>query len=106
MLQFFLQCCCRSVPARYVLAIMGFMGMFNVYSLRVSMSPVIVAMVNYSAIDQPAKGKVIEVESSCHDHQNLSSKNFGKFLFNQTQPSPVYMLDSLIQLLKATRTWA
>ncbi|XP_076803041.1 sialin-like isoform X1 [Clavelina lepadiformis] len=34
------------VKARYVLAFMGFLGMFNVYSLRTNLSVAIVAMVN------------------------------------------------------------
>ena len=37
------------LPARYVLAIMGFLGFFNVYALRVNLFMTIVAMVNESA---------------------------------------------------------
>ena len=37
------------MPARYVLAIMGFLGFFNVYTLRVNLSMAIVAMVNETA---------------------------------------------------------
>uniref|UniRef100_H2ZN02 Major facilitator superfamily (MFS) profile domain-containing protein n=1 Tax=Ciona savignyi TaxID=51511 RepID=H2ZN02_CIOSA len=36
------------IKARYVLAFMGFLGMFNVYSLRTNLSVAIVAMVNSS----------------------------------------------------------
>ena len=37
------------IPARYVLAIMGFLGFVNVYALRVNLSMAIVPMVNNSA---------------------------------------------------------
>ena len=37
------------MPARYMLAIMGFLGFFNVYALRVNLSMAIVAMVNETA---------------------------------------------------------
>ncbi|XP_078491658.1 sialin-like [Ciona intestinalis] len=39
----------RYIKARYVLAFMGFLGMFNVYSLRTNLSVAIVAMVNSSS---------------------------------------------------------
>jgi hypothetical protein len=38
------------VKARYVLALMGFLGFANVYAMRVNLSVAIVAMVNNSAI--------------------------------------------------------
>ncbi len=37
------------IPARYVLAMMGFLGFVNVYALRINLSMAIVAMVNSSA---------------------------------------------------------
>ena len=37
------------IPARYVLAIMGFLGFVNVYALRINLSMAIIAMVNTSA---------------------------------------------------------
>lgn len=37
---------CPWIPARYVLAIMGFLGFVNVYALRVNLSMAIVVMVN------------------------------------------------------------
>ena len=37
------------IPARYVLAMMGFLGFVNVYALRINLSMAIVAMVNTSA---------------------------------------------------------
>ena len=40
---------CPSIPARYVLAIIGFLGFVNVYALRVNLSMAIVEMVNNSA---------------------------------------------------------
>ena len=39
------------LKARYILAVMGFLGMFNVYSLRTNLSVAIVAMVNSSSLD-------------------------------------------------------
>ena len=38
-----------SVPARVVLALMGFIGFVNVYALRINLSMAIVVMVNNSA---------------------------------------------------------
>ncbi|XP_021941380.1 sialin isoform X1 [Zootermopsis nevadensis] len=40
----------RCVKARYVMALMGFLGFANVYAMRVNLSVVIVAMVNNTAI--------------------------------------------------------
>ncbi len=37
------------IPARYMLAIMGFLGFVNVYALRINLSMAIIAMVNSSA---------------------------------------------------------
>ena len=37
------------MPARYMLAVMSFLGFFNVYALRVNLSMAIVAMVNETA---------------------------------------------------------
>jgi ACS family sodium-dependent inorganic phosphate cotransporter-like MFS transporter 5 len=43
------QDCCPCIPARYVLAVMGFLGFVNVYALRVNLSMAIIKMVNSSA---------------------------------------------------------
>ena len=43
------QDCCPCIPARYILAIMGFWGFVNVYALRVNLSMAIIEMVNTSA---------------------------------------------------------
>ena len=43
------QDCCPCIPARYILAIMGFFGFVNVYALRVNLSMAIIEMVNTSA---------------------------------------------------------
>lgn len=40
---------CPCIPARYVLAIIGFLGFVNVYALRVNLSMAILEMVNDSA---------------------------------------------------------
>lgn len=41
--------CCPFLPARYALAVMGFMGFFNVYALRANLSMAIVQMANDSS---------------------------------------------------------
>ena len=40
---------CPLVPARYVLAIMSFLGFFNVYALRVNLSVALIEMDNSTA---------------------------------------------------------
>ena len=52
--------CCRWLPARYVLAIMGFLGFCNVYALRVNLSMAIVMMVNDSNAADVGQHKVRE----------------------------------------------
>lgn len=43
------QDCCPCLPARYILAVMSFLGFVIVYALRVNLSMAIVSMVNSSA---------------------------------------------------------
>ncbi|UYV74524.1 hypothetical protein LAZ67_11003776 [Cordylochernes scorpioides] len=42
--------CFPYIPARWVMTILGFLGFFNVYALRVNLSVAMVAMVNHTAI--------------------------------------------------------
>ena len=48
---------CPWIPARYVLAIFGYLGFFNIYALRVNLSVAIVQMDN-STSDTPPGTKV------------------------------------------------
>ncbi|XP_055346973.1 sialin-like [Paramacrobiotus metropolitanus] len=42
--------CCSFFPLRYMFAVVAFLGMFNLYALRVNLSVAIVAMVNHTSI--------------------------------------------------------
>lgn len=73
--------CCRDyfpcVPARYVLSVMGCIGLVIVYALRVNMSVALVAMVNESA-------------SSEGPHQRRSSNGSATPVFSCQPTAPVF----------------
>jgi MFS family permease len=60
--------CCPCIPARYVLAVMGFLGFMNVYALRANLSMAIIKMVNSSA------------NATLHDQFNWSKEEEGWIL--------------------------
>lgn len=51
-------------PARYTFALLGFLGMANVYAMRVNLSVAMVAMVNSSAFPHS------DISSECSTNQN------------------------------------
>lgn len=59
--------CLPCLPARYVLAVMGFLGFINVYTLRVNLSVAIVRMVNETA--NASTNLVGDLKVHAHAHQ-------------------------------------
>lgn len=44
-----------SVQCRYVLIVLGFLGLANVYGMRVNLNVALVAMVNHTAVQETTK---------------------------------------------------
>ena len=59
------------IPARYVMTMLGFLGFFNLYALRVNLSVAIVAMVDNS--EKPADTAVALADSDTCPTMNASS---------------------------------
>jgi len=61
---------------RCVLIIMGFLGFFNIYCLRVSLSVALVAMVNYT--EQPHNYSSDNTGDICKPSESVGETAFGK----------------------------
>lgn len=83
------------VPKRYVLVFLGFLGIFNVYAMRVNLSVAMVAMVQ-----QPFDHLISESETACKElisstpFDNNSSKITGKGDFNWDSSTQAVILGS------------
>ncbi|UYV74523.1 hypothetical protein LAZ67_11003773 [Cordylochernes scorpioides] len=77
--------CFPYIPARWVMTILGFLGFFNVYALRVNLSVAMVAMVNHTAIagDSPHSNDCPVIGPS----SNSSSLVNGPFLWGPSTQS-------------------
>ncbi|XP_001961830.3 sialin [Drosophila ananassae] len=59
----------KCVPSRYVLAIMGSIGMAIVYGLKVNLSVAMVAMVNHTAVHNLASNKTVSNTTSANEYE-------------------------------------
>ena len=84
--------CCPCVPARYVLALIAFLGFCNVYALRVNLSMAIVLMVNTSQVadDGHQAHKVREGEAGSSQNRGDSPPSRAARLAAQTFMVPVW----------------
>ena len=62
---------CPWIPARYVLAILSFLGFFNVYALRVNLSVAIVEMDNSTATLHHGSARVRREAATSHLYYGL-----------------------------------
>ena len=74
---------CPWIPARYVLAVVSFLGFFIVYALRVNLSMAIVTMVNNSANGTPkdvSREIILCTTMTSFYHSNLTGLRHSKAL--------------------------
>ena len=90
------------VPARYMLAVMGFLGFFNVYALRVNLSMAIVAMVNETA---DPSSKLVRACCSCVLLRSADLKSFKSLLHSFAAISLVGQPARLVLLYKLLYTF-
>uniref|UniRef100_A0A061QHU2 Sialin n=1 Tax=Cupiennius salei TaxID=6928 RepID=A0A061QHU2_CUPSA len=81
------------VPKRYILAALSFMGMFNVYAMRVNLSVAMVAMVNSTAsYSSNGSHAIVECPNLISRRQAAESENFIGEQYNWDAKTQGYIL--------------
>ncbi|XP_076371083.1 putative inorganic phosphate cotransporter isoform X2 [Tachypleus tridentatus] len=75
----------QNIPARYVVAFIGFLGFVNIYALRVNLNIAIVAMVNKSAVTITNKSMSHDCPDERMKNSTQNNEKDGEFVWDETQ---------------------